>query len=111
MQCSLNINMGSENNTQLTWHLQKLIDKVVCELDKSFSQGIFLDLTKGFDTLNQEYPRIHVCVNPLTSITLISSIETVGHRLRSTPTNGLRFSALGLHWWSPIQVLTGLDVI
>jgi len=34
------------------------------------------------------------------------------YRLRSTsPTNGHRFAALGLPWWSPIQVLTGLDVI
>jgi len=32
-------------------------------------------------------------------------IWTVGHRLRSTPTNGHTFTALGLPWRSPIQVL------
>jgi len=43
-------------------------------------------------------------------VSTITAIWTVGHRLRSTPTNGHRFTALSLPWWSPIQVLTGLDV-
>jgi len=43
-------------------------------------------------------------------VSAITAIWTVGHRLRSTPTNGHRFTALSLPWWSPIQVLTGLDV-
>ena len=38
------------------------------------------------------------------------SILTVGHKLRSTPTNGHRFTACGLPWWSPIQVLAAVDV-
>jgi len=38
------------------------------------------------------------------------STMTVGHRLRSTPTNGHRFTALSLPWRSPILVLSGLDV-
>jgi len=45
-----------------------------------------------------------------TSVSTMTAIWTVGHRLRSTPTNGHRFTALGLPWWSPIQVLTGVDV-
>jgi len=36
----------------------------------------------------------------------MTAIWTIGYRLRSTPTNGHRFTALGLPWWSPIQVLT-----
>ena len=43
-------------------------------------------------------------------VSTITAIWTVGHRLRSTPTNGHRFTALSLPWRSPIQVLTGLDV-
>jgi len=34
---------------------------------------------------------------------------TVGHILRSIPTNGHRFTALGLPWRSPLQVLTEVD--
>ena len=40
----------------------------------------------------------------------LSSILTVGHKFRSTPTNGHRFTALSVLWWSPIQVLTEVDV-
>ena len=43
-------------------------------------------------------------------VSTITAIWTVGHRLRSTPTNGHRFTALRLPWRSPIQVLTGFDV-
>jgi len=43
-------------------------------------------------------------------VSTITAIWTVGHRLWSTPTNGYTFTALSLPWWSPIQVLTGLDV-
>jgi len=43
-------------------------------------------------------------------VTTMMAIWTVGHRLRSTLTNGKGFTALSLPWWSPIQVLTGLDV-
>jgi len=42
-------------------------------------------------------------------VSTIMAIWTVGHRLRSTPTNEHRCSALSLPWWSPIQVPTGLD--
>jgi len=38
----------------------------------------------------------------------MTAIWTVGHRLRSTPTNGHRFTALSLPWRSPIQVPTEL---
>jgi hypothetical protein len=31
-------------------------------------------------------------------------LESVGHSLQSTPTDGRRFTALGLPWQSPIQV-------
>jgi len=34
----------------------------------------------------------------------ITATWTVGYRWRSTPTNGHRLTALGLPWWSPIQV-------
>jgi len=44
---------------------------------------------------------VRVCTMP--------AIYTVGHRLRSTPTNGPRFTALSLPWWSPIYVLTKVD--
>jgi len=43
-------------------------------------------------------------------VSTMTAIWTVGHRLRSTPTNGHRFTALNLPWWSPIHVLTGVDV-
>ena len=43
-------------------------------------------------------------------VSTITAIWMVGHRLRSTPTNGHRFTALSLPWRSPIQVLTWLDV-
>jgi len=43
-------------------------------------------------------------------ISTITAIWTVGHTLRSTPTNWHRFTALRFLWRSPIQVLTGLDV-
>jgi len=43
-------------------------------------------------------------------VSTITAIWTVGHRLRSTPTNGHRFTALSIPWQSPIQVPTGLDV-
>jgi len=36
--------------------------------------------------------------------------QTVGHRFKSTPTNGARFIASSLPWWSPIQVLIEVDV-
>jgi len=36
---------------------------------------------------------------------------TVDHILRSTPMNGHRFTALGLPRWSPIQVLTEVDIV
>jgi hypothetical protein len=35
---------------------------------------------------------------------------TVGHSLKSTSTNGRRFTALSFPWQSPIQVLTETDV-
>jgi len=38
-------------------------------------------------------------------VSTMTAIWTVGHRLRSTPTNGQRFTALGLPWRSPLQVL------
>jgi len=44
---------------------------------------------------------IYVRVSTITAI-----IWTVGHKLRSTPTNGHRFAARYFPWWSPIQVLT-----
>jgi len=43
-------------------------------------------------------------------VIVLTAIWTVGHRLRSTPTNGHRCTALSLPWRSPIQVLIGLDV-
>jgi len=43
-------------------------------------------------------------------VSTITAIWTVGHILRSTPTNGNRFTALSLPWRSPIQVLTEVDV-
>jgi len=43
-------------------------------------------------------------------VSMITAIWTVGHILRSTPTNGHRSTALSLPWRSPIQVLTGFDV-
>jgi len=43
-------------------------------------------------------------------VSTITAIWTVGHILRSTPTNEHRFTALSLPRQSPIQVLTGLDV-
>jgi hypothetical protein len=39
-----------------------------------------------------------------------TAIWTVGHRFKSTPTNGPRLTALCLPWWSPIQLLTEADV-
>ena len=39
------------------------------------------------------------CV-PLTSVALLPSIWTVGHRLSPTPTDGHRFTACGPPWWS-----------
>jgi hypothetical protein len=42
--------------------------------------------------------------------TLLLVSATVGHSLKSTPTNGRRFTALSLPWRSPIQVLTETDV-
>jgi hypothetical protein len=38
------------------------------------------------------------------------SISNGRHSLQSTPTNGRRFTALGLPWRSPIQALTAVDV-
>jgi len=43
-------------------------------------------------------------------ISAIMTIQTVGHRFKSIPTNGPRFTVPGLPWWSPIQVLTEFDV-
>jgi len=40
-------------------------------------------------------------------VSTITAILTVGHRFKSTPTNGPRFTASGLPWWSPIQVRPG----
>jgi len=52
-----------------------------------------------------------VCVYSLNVlVTSITSIWTIGHILKSTPTNGPRFTAHGLPWWSPIKVLTEVDV-
>jgi len=50
------------------------------------------------------FDTFYVCVNTITAI------ETVGHRFKATSTNGHRFTALGLPWWSPIQVLADVDV-
>jgi len=44
-------------------------------------------------------------------VSTMTAIWTVGHRLRSTLTNGHRFTALSLPWWSPIQVLTGNELL
>jgi len=44
------------------------------------------------------------------SVITITATWTVGHRLRSAPTNGHRFTALSLPWREPIHVLTWLDV-
>jgi len=43
-------------------------------------------------------------------VSTITAIWTVGHILKCIPTNGYRFTALSLPWWTPIQVLTGLGV-
>jgi len=43
-------------------------------------------------------------------VSTMTAIKTVGHRLRSTPTNGHRFTALGLPWRSPVQVLTEVNI-
>jgi len=40
----------------------------------------------------------------------ITAIQTVGFRFKSTMTNRPRVTAPGLPLWSPIQVLTEVDV-
>ena len=53
MQFSLNINTGFREHRSTYMALLKLVDKVANEVDnKSYSLGIFLDLSKTFDTLN-----------------------------------------------------------
>jgi len=56
---------------------------------------------KMFDCL---FGLFYVCVRMLTDV------KTIGHRIKSTPTNGPRFTVPSLPWWSPMQVLTEVDV-
>jgi len=83
------------------------------------------DVSKAFDIPGKSFIfvsrtcswlHVHRCYNM--RITLIGLVwfilrpcqQTVGHRFKSTSTNELRFTAPGLPWWSPIQVLTEVDV-
>jgi len=66
----------------------------------------------GCDTANVIIS-VHILLSPyLVLFTLdsfvgsITAVQTVGHRFKSTPTNGPRFMAPRIPWWSPIQVLT-----
>jgi len=47
---------------------------------------------------------------PCKPIGLPMATQTIVHRFNETPTNGSRLTTAGLPWWSPIQVLTEVDV-
>jgi len=43
-------------------------------------------------------------------VSTMTAIYTVGHRYKYTPTNGPRLTDAYLPWWSPIHVLSEVDV-
>jgi len=44
-------------------------------------------------------------------VSTITAIKSISHKFESTLTDGTRFTAAGLPWWSPIQVLAYLVTI
>jgi hypothetical protein len=47
----------------------------------------------------------YVCVVYFNGAVTTGRLASVGNSLQSTPTNGRRFTALGLPWRSPVQII------